>query len=149
MLKMRIADSVGKIAFIIFLSVCAVFDIKKREIPIVLIFLGGIFAVGIKLFQIFSGEIAVVSVGSSLFIGLIFLLISFCTREKVGYGDGLILLVSGLVLGFYQCFLGLCLSLLLSSVYALLLLLMRKAERNSGMPFVPFLTIGMGVSFFV
>lgn len=149
MFEMRIADRDVKIALIIFLGICAVFDIKKREIPVVLILLGGICAVGLNLYQIFNGEIAVASIGSSFLIGLIFLAISFCTREKVGYADGLILLVSGLVLGFEQCLLGLCLALLLSSIYALWLLLMRKARRNSALPFVPFLTIGMGVGFFV
>lgn len=149
MFKMQIVSKFIQIVFIIFLGTCAVFDIKKKEIPFVLIIIGVISSIGINIWQIYEGRLSVASVGISILPGLFFILISFCTKEKVGYGDGLILIVSGLVLGFYQCFLGLCISLLFSSVFAMLLLILHKAERNSTVAFVPFLTLGMGVSLFV
>lgn len=149
MFKMQVESRLVKVVFIIFLFICAVFDIKKKEIPIILIIIGIISSFGINIWQIFKGTISIAGVGASLLVGVFFLLISFCTKEKVGYGDGMILIVSGLVLGFDRCFLGLCISLILSSVFALLLLLLRKVEKTSGLAFVPFLTIGMGVSCFV
>lgn len=149
MFKMRIDNVFFNIGFIIFLSACAVFDIRKKEIPISLILAGLTVALGINIWQIFEKTIFIADIGFSLLPGLFFLLISFCTKEKIGYGDGLILIVSGLAIGFYQCFLGLCISLICSSVFAIFLLILRKVEKNSGLAFVPFLTIGMGVSFFV
>lgn len=138
-----------QIIFILFLGICAVFDIRKKEIPLILIILGGILATVMSVLRISGGEISVAGMGSSLLPGLFFLFVSFCTKEKVGYGDGLILLISGLILGFYQCFIGMCAGLLFSSFFALALLFMHKAGKDSGLPFVPFLTIGMGVSYFV
>ena len=145
---MRIGEVFVKVVFIIFLSACAIFDIRKREIPISLIMLGLISSFGINMWKLFEKTIFAADIGISLLPGLFFLLISFCTKEKIGYGDGLILIISGLVLGFYQCFLGLCISLICSSVFAIFLLVLHRVEKNSGLAFVPFLAIGMGVSFF-
>ena len=149
MLKVQIENNFIMTVFIIFLSVCSVFDIKRKEIPAILISIGLISSFGINIWQLFEGTISVADVGTSLLPGLFFLLISFCTKEKIGYGDGLILIVSGLMLGSYRCFLGLCISLICSSALAVFLLMLHKVEKNSGLAFVPFLTIGMGVSIFV
>lgn len=146
---MQVGGKLIKIALTIFLGICAVFDIRKNEIPIIMLVIGIISALGLNLWQISAGNISIADAGGALVPGLFFLFISFYTKEKVGYGDGLILLIAGLALGFYQCFFGLCLSLVFSAAMSILLLLMHKAEKNSGFPFVPFLAIGMGVSFFV
>ncbi len=146
---MRVGSSVIKILLILFLGICAIFDIRKKEIPLILILIGIVFSSGINIWQIYDKNITVADVGAALVVGVFMICVSFCTRERIGYGDGLILIVSGLMLGFYQCFLGLCISLVFSSVYALFLLLIHKADKDSGLPFIPFLTVGTGVSFFV
>lgn len=146
---MQIGSSFNKVVLILFLGICAVFDIRKKEIPVILILIGIVFSFGINIWQIYDKNITIADAGASLIIGVFVICLSFCTRERIGYGDGLILIVSGLMLGFYQCFLGLCISLVFSSVCALFLLITHKAGKDSGLPFVPFLTVGMGVSFFV
>lgn len=149
MFKMQIGSSVIKILLILFLGACAVFDIRKKEVPINLILTGIVFSSGINIWQIYDRNITIADAGAALVVGVFMIGVSFCTRERIGYGDGLILIVSGLMIGFYQCFLGLCISLVFSSVCALFLLMTHKAGKDSGLPFVPFLTVGMGVSFFV
>lgn len=149
MFKVQLENIVPDIIFMVFLCICTVFDISKKEIPIYMILVGIISSLGVNIWQIFAGAISVTGVGVSFLPGLFFLLISFCTKEKIGYGDGLILIMSGLVLGFYRCFLGLCISLICSSVFALFLLVFHKAKKDSELAFIPFITIGMGVSFFV
>ncbi len=146
---MQITQGILKAGPIAFLCVCSVFDIKKKEIPLVLILVGLILSFGISLEQIFEGNLSLAGICCSLLPGLFFLLTGFCTKEKIGYGDGLILLAIGPVLGFSQCFLGLCVSLMLSSIAALFLIVFRKAKKESSFAFIPFLTIGMGVSIFV
>ncbi|MBD5521509.1 MAG: prepilin peptidase [Lachnospiraceae bacterium] len=149
MFKMQIGSSVNKIVLIFFLGICAVFDIRKKEIPVILILIGIVFSSGINIWQIYDKSITIADAGAALIVGVFMICVSFCTRERIGYGDGLILIVSGLMLGIYQCFLGLCISLVFSSVCALFLLMTHKVDKDSGLPFVPFLTVGMGVSFFV
>lgn len=146
---MQINSILVEVPVCVFLCICSVFDIRKKELPLLILIAGILAALGIEMWCIWKGLETVAGIAESLLPGVFLLLLSFCTREKVGYGDGLLLIILGLFLGFYRCFLVLCFGLIFSSVFALILLLFCKAGKNSRLPLVPFLTIGMGVSFFV
>ena len=147
MFKMQIENIFIKSAVLIFLSICTVFDIRKKEIPFILAGMGMAAAVVFTIWRIGNGSIFAAQILQSLLPGLFFLLTGWCTKEKVGYGDGILLLITGLVVGFHQCFTGLCIGLFLSAIFGVLLLLLHKAQKNSRIPFVPFMMMGMGVSF--
>lgn len=147
MFKVQIESNFIKGAVLIFLSICTIFDIRKKEIPLILAGVGMAAAVGFTIWRIGNGTIFAVQILLSLLPGLFFLLVSWCTKEKVGYGDGILLLITGLMVGFYLCLTGLCISLFLSVFFGVLLLFLHKAKKNSRIPFVPFLTMGMGVCF--
>lgn len=149
MLKMRTIDIVIDIGFLAFLIICSVFDLKNKEIPFKIILPGTIFSAGVSVWKFCNGEIGIAGALCSLAPGIFMLLAGACTGEKVGYGDGLILLSSGLALGFNCCFLSLCISLALSSICALALLALHKVKKDDALPFIPFLVFGTGVSFFV
>lgn len=149
MFEMQIGSRFMEGIAFVFISVCAVFDIRKREIPLMMLIFGICTALGMNLWQIFNGALSMAEAGFALLPGVFLLFISFCTREKVGYGDGLLLLISGLLIGFYSCCLSFFIGLICSSICALFLMVLRKAEKNSEMPFAPFLVIGLGVGFFV
>lgn len=129
----------------LFLAVCAVFDGLYRQIPLVVVWLGMLTAI---CFQIYGamGETGIFAVSVSLIPGLGFFLLSFFSGEKVGYGDGWTLLMVGLFLGAYRCFLTLFVGLLAESAVAVVLLMSRKIQRDREIPFVPFLLLGMGVT---
>lgn len=149
MFQMQIVNVLMEVILFILLCICSGFDIRKKEIPLVILIAGILTGLGIELFQICKGLTSIAGAGTSLLPGAFFILLSFCTGEKVGYGDGLLLIMSGLFLGFSKCFLVLCISLVLASAFALVLLVFRKAGRDSRLPLVPFIAVGMGVSFFV
>ena len=144
---MQIENNFIKDVVLIFLSVCTIFDIRKKEIPLVLAGAGMMAAVGLTVWRIGNGTIFAAQILLSLLPGLFFLFTGWCTKEKVGYGDGILLLITGVMVGFKQCFTGLCISLVLSAFFGVLLLFLHKAQKNSRIPFVPFLTMGMGVCF--
>lgn len=77
--------------------------------------------------------------------GAAFWLISLMTAEKVGYGDGWILVMIGLFTGLRRCFLILLVGLMAESTVVLILLAVRKISTDREVPFVPFLLMGMGV----
>ena len=130
------------------MGVCMVYDIRHREIPLLILLFGIAAALGIDLWWIREGAVTVVETGAALLPGAFFLMTGFITREKVGYGDGLLLVILGLLLGAYRCFFILCIGLAFSAVVSLFLLLFRRAGRHSRIPFAPFLVLGMGVVFF-
>ena len=63
-------------------------------------------------------------------------------RKKVGWGDGLCTLILGLLAGAGPCIFAVSAGLLLLSLLCVFLLALRKADRNSRMPFLPFLAAG-------
>lgn len=146
---MQIVEHLSECVMFAFLLVCAGFDMKEKQIPTALIAGGFAAAFGRKAWQVWKGTAMLGDAGYSLLPGTLFLLLSFLTREKVGYGDGLLLLVLGLFVGFRSCLIDVCIGLICASAFALILIVFRKAQRNSEIPFVPFLAIGMGVGFFV
>ena len=85
---------------LIYMSVCAVFDIRHREIPLPLILCGIAAAFGINIWWIMGGTVTVLETGIALLPGVFLRLSSFFKREKVGYGDCLVLFIFG---GFAWC----------------------------------------------
>ncbi|MCM1121121.1 MAG: prepilin peptidase [Eubacterium sp.] len=134
-----------EIFLFLLLGICAVIDGIKREIPIVVVWLGIAAAVILRL-QGTIGEgswrLAVLSV----IPGVIFWMLSLVTGEKVGYGDGWLLVMIGLFAGLWKCFLILLIGLLAESVAMLVLLAVRRISRDHRVPFAPFLLLGMGVA---
>lgn len=111
-------------------------DCRKREIvPVSLcIFLAGGILVNMVYAYQTPGNIA-----GGLLIGAGMLLLSQLSRGAVGKGDGYLLCVAGLYLGMAETLALLLGGLLLCAAWALLLLALKRAEKNTDIPFIPFL----------
>ena len=132
------------ILLFVFLGTCAVCDGIQREIPLVAVWLGMAVAIVLHI-QGLGGNQTWQAVVLSAIPGVIFWILSFITGEKVGYGDGWVLIMIGLFLGLWKCFVILIIGLILSSLMFLILLAVKRVSRNYQLPFVPFLLLGMGV----
>lgn len=75
-------------------------------------------------------------------IGAAALLLGFVTREKIGYGDGAMILVCGIFLGFAANLELLCIALFLVELAALFLIVVKRKGRRYQIPFIPFLLVG-------
>ncbi len=138
---------IGITAFV-FLGICSVFDCVKKEIPLALIWIGILTAVLLRM-KGAMGDTQWLPLVLSVMPGLCFFLLSFLTGEKVGYGDGWLLIMIGLFVGFESCFLILLLGLIAESAVVLALMSLKKIQRDGEVPFAPFLLIGMGVVLWV
>ena len=120
------------------LVMCSVSDLRRKTIPIVLILVLGIAVIG---FAIFGDSIGVrLRVGGAI-LGMLFLLISKCTREAIGYGDSWLILLLGIQLGYLEAICVLFVASLLAGVASLFFLWKCKWKRNTSLPFVPFLSV--------
>jgi leader peptidase (prepilin peptidase)/N-methyltransferase len=72
-------------------------------------------------------------------LGLGLVLLSKATGGKIGIGDGLVLAVTGMGLGFWTNMELFAIALSLAAVFSIGLLVIRKANRNKAIPFMPFL----------
>lgn len=133
-----------ELVLFLFLSVCAVFDGILKEVPLAVVWLGILTALLLRL-EGAMGEVSWLAAGLSLIPGIMFWMLGFISKEKVGYGDGWVLLMIGLFLGARRCFLILLTGLAAESFLVLVLLAFRKIHRDREVPFVPFLLLGMGV----
>ena len=118
------------------LLTCAVTDIRKKMIyPLLLL----PFLISGILWQFMSRSRGVMDIAGGMFIGIVLLITSFLTRGKVGAGDGLLLMVTGVLLGTLENMRLLTVASVLTAVFSMVLLMTRRCRRDTELPFVPFL----------
>lgn len=74
--------------------------------------------------------------------GTFLLVTSRISKNAIGAGDGLIVLITGWFLGAGAATEILFWSLLCSAVFGIVLIMVRKASRKTEIPFIPFLLLG-------
>lgn len=126
------------------MAVCAVFDIRKKEIPLAVVWIGILLAVILNI-RGSLGEVTWVTAALSVLPGVAFWGLSLMTGEKVGYGDGWMLAMIGLFTGLGRCFMILLVGLMLESAVVLFLLAVRRISTDKAVPFAPFLLLGAGI----
>ncbi len=144
-----LADRWTEILVLAILIVCSVSDIRRKEIPLLFVGTGILGVLGLDIWRIWQQDMRIWEGVLSLLPGLCFWFLAFASRQKVGYGDGFMLILLGLGAGFLRCLTALCVGLLLSAVTGIVLLVIRKAHRGSEIPFAPFLALGTGIGLFL
>lgn len=74
-------------------------------------------------------------------VGLVMIIIGKVTGEAIGIGDGMMLVVSGIFLGFWGNMCLLMTALLLVGCVALFLIVIGKKGKDYRLPFLPFLLV--------
>ena len=108
---------------------------QKREIPVWLIAAGGILSASLGYFH---GKIPLVLMVTGALVGGVFLLISRLTQEAFGYGDSLIIAVTGVYLGFLECVVSPCLGICSGSSVCRIRADQERFSKDAAFPFVPF-----------
>lgn len=123
-------------AMIGMLTICAVTDIQKKKICINLVLTFGI--IGVVLHMIWR-EQSIQSLLLGMAIGVSLLIFSVISGGKVGAGDGMILMVTGVYLGIRQNAELFLTGLVFCSMWAMYLMVFKRKSRKTEIPFVPFL----------
>lgn len=126
------------LGMLLFLLVGSFWDWKTKKVPVML--LGGMAAFMCLCWAIVP-EQNMISIIIGLLIGCVFLLISRCTREAIGYGDSWILLILGGHLGGINMSLVAMTSFIFAAVVSSVKLVRGNWNRKLALPFVPFLTM--------
>ena len=119
----------------VWLLAVSIMDIHSRRVPVWLLLLGGLpvlLAGG-------YGEGGGVNMVLGALPGISLLATAFATK-KAGYGDGIVLMCLGMMLGSGKSMLLFGASLFMISVCSMVLLALKKAGRNTGIPYLPFLS---------
>ena len=125
------------------LVIASIRDIIKREVAIWMMALAGVVSLAGCLTQSLPGYLP--QAGLSLLPGMALLGMAALSREKMGYGDGIMAALVGPCFGLQQMVAGLFLAFLFSAMVSVVLIALKKAGRKTTIPFLPFLTAGIGV----
>ena len=118
--------------------VMSIVDIKKRQVSLKMLIPFGLAVICWRIFQGAGfGELL-----AGLVPGVLCLLLSYVTEESIGTGDGLVLCALGIFCGIKAAVAILGMALVLSAVWAMVLLIFKKAGRKTELPFLPCLSIG-------
>lgn len=126
-------------ALLLFLALAAFRDMQSRTIPCRLLAAGGLAALLLDLCGILAGRATAAAVPPSLIPGLFYFLMSLISDTGIGRGDGLAILVLGLFAGLIDTVLITALAQIVCAIWAILLLALKKADRHTRIPFMPFL----------
>ncbi len=114
-------------------------DIKRKTIPGIPIMGWGIFAIFLHLIL---GKNDIISMAVGMIPGVGAYVLSILTKEKIGKGDAVLLMVTGLYMGFWGNVFMLWLGLIFAAVGGIIAIAMFKRKRGDELPFVPFLFAG-------
>ncbi len=133
-----------RVIILIFLLIGSISDIRKKQISGKYLCTFGVLAVvylGIKSI-LFKDIMMWYDAVTGLVPGIVCLVMARISREQIGYGDSLVLLIVGMLLGFEDCLWGLFAAFMILTIWALILFILKKAGRKTTVPFLPFLLMG-------
>ena len=122
-------------------------DIRRKSVHVAFFIVA---AAGILLLSVWDKSVPVEARAFGILTGLLFLGVSFLTKEAVGRGDAWMIVLTGAALGFSTTAAVLCLSFLLLSLVSLVLVVVKNPGRKARIPFFPFLAAGeLGLAFLI
>lgn len=127
------------VGLICLLGLCSFDDIKSKQVRTIEICIFGI--IGVLLHLINHTHTLMSTIGGML-IGAGFYLICIITKEKIGKGDALIIMVIGIYLGMLNTIKLIWISSVMAGFAGVYLLATKKQHLNYEMPFVPFMMVG-------
>ena len=133
----------GSILLAIYLIILSIFDGKEHRIPVVGVATGLAVEVCVVIYRcvryVDEWQWILLSAVLGIIPGIIMLGVAYFTA-KTGYGDGLVLIGVGMLMGYGNCMMLIGFSLLFMSVWCIGILFCRKGNRNTKVPYLPFLT---------
>ncbi len=123
----------------ILLFIAAITDIRKKQINrnfLLLLTLVCLAAVMVR------GKLEIMDAAGGVTIGLCVIGISMISREQIGRGDGIVIAIIGLALGFRRCLAVVSAASLLMCAAAIMMLVFKKGNRHTQLAFLPALFVG-------
>ncbi len=132
---MEYGSNASAAAALIFLAAAAYKDYKTEKISMILIMTGAVISIAAAVIN----KDNIMQILYGILTGNAILLIGYASREAVGYGDGLIFIITGIFLGWMNNIVLIAGSLLLAAVCSMILMALRIKKRTDRIAFAPFI----------
>lgn len=123
----------------IVLLTAGIVDIKNRQISSRQIFI--LLLVCCAVIPL-KEDFGIADAAGGLSLGLCAVGLSLATRGQIGRGDGIVIAIVGLALGFRKCLLVVCTATFVMCAEAILVLMIRRGSRQTKLPFLPAVFVG-------
>ena len=121
------------------LAAAAYMDNKNKKIN--LIFLAAS-AIAVLLLQVLSGQMNYADSALGAALGAALLAWSWLSKETLGYGDGCLIIITGIALGIVTNLTLLFCALAVTAIFSGIMLLCRKKKIKDKIAFAPFILAG-------
>ena len=124
---------------ILFLGVCTFTDLKGKSIYGIWCGINGIAGF---LANLVTESHSFLNIGAGVAIGLVFIAVALITKQKLGVGDGIVMLTMGFIIGGDVSFSVIIWAFISCTVFSITGLITGKIKLNSSLPFMPFMLTG-------
>jgi leader peptidase (prepilin peptidase)/N-methyltransferase len=133
-------ENISLLILFLCLMILSIWDVRYKKIPLILIIGGSVIGIIIGIFRLeFGWKIPLFGA----LIGFFFVFLSFILKEKIGYGDGLIIAMTGIYVGFENTMGIVIVSFLCIFPVALCIYIKNHVQKanskNIEIPYIPFL----------
>ncbi|MBQ7933964.1 MAG: hypothetical protein IJ327_04165 [Lachnospiraceae bacterium] len=128
----------------IYLGGLSIWDIREKKVPVSPLVAGGVLLMFLAIDRCLKGDQMWFTLLGGLLPGAILCLLAGITR-KIGLADGVVVLALGAQYGLWGSLRLLFYSLVLLSAFSAFLIVLRKADSSTHIPYLPFLFVSYGV----
>ena len=118
---------------------CSYYDVKEKRVPLAWILAG---MAAILIANMIGKDMGISACLIGMTLGAVLVAVSKWSKEALGIGDALLILMIGMGMGIYQTALVVFYALFVTSVVCAVLLMMKRVGKKTRIPFVPFLLLG-------
>ncbi|MDO5476469.1 MAG: prepilin peptidase [Eubacteriales bacterium] len=129
----------------VYLSICAVQDLRTRKISVLLSMAAGVTALTLDAFVLYRRPADVLPYLAGLIPGALLLLLAFAADGAAGAGDGICFLILGAFLGARRTWILLVCALLAAAVGGGIFLALGKAGKKTKLPFLAFAAMAWAI----
>ena len=126
---------------VIFLGIISVVDAATKKIPVLMLIFMGITGI----YHVVSQEMSLETLAISIIPGIVILIAAVLSRQQIGYGDAIVIILMGLFVSADIICSSLVMALMLAGVVSVVMVAIKKADRKKQIAFTPFLLIGYGL----
>lgn len=133
---------------LLYLLILGIMDIREKKVPAVLLVLGILLALTVGAGERMGSGVGWGRAVHELLLGMMpggFLLAAAYVTGKAGLGDGLVLIALGIIHGYLAGIILFCVSLFLLFLFSIGLLLLKKANGSTCIPYLPFLAAAYAI----
>lgn len=123
----------------VYLAIGSIYDKKSLLLPDWFLWMGCLVGTVWVIYEIIVGQTSWRQWITACLPGILWIILAFTTREQMGYGDGVVLLVIGSLTDATITMILLLVGLGLACVLGVLLLVSKRGNRKTELPFVPML----------